>query len=92
MPDKVPRAGREKASCNHRLLIIRPEHIAGDLFLKKSVVWLVFIQCADHIIAIPPRVVSPFVAFKTVCVRVVSNIQPVSRKTFPVIRRFQYPV
>ena len=56
LPDKIPRAGREKAGGDHRIGIIRPQHIAGDLLLQKTVVRLVGIESADHVVAVGPRI------------------------------------
>ena len=50
--------------------IVREKLIAGDLFLNKTVVRLIFVERSNHVIAITPGVRTGFIGFETVALGV----------------------
>ena len=92
LPDEIPRTGREEAGGHDGIGIVRPQHIAGDLFLQKAVVRLVGIEGTDDVVAVGPRIGPEFVALKSVRVRIVGNVQPMAGEAFAKVRRGQQAV
>ena len=86
LSDEIPRARGEKSGGDHGVVVVRPENVTGDLFPNEAVVWLVFVQCLDHVVAIAPGMRTSFVAFEAVRVRIVRDVQPMPRVPFTEVR------
>ena len=87
LADEIPWTGSEEARGDHRIGIIRPQHIAGDLLLQKTVVRFVGIEGTNDVVAVGPRIRSELVALKAVRIRIVGDVQPMPGKTFAEMRR-----
>jgi hypothetical protein len=63
------------------------EHIAGDLFHDEPIVGLVFIEGADHVIAVRPGIRPRRVHLETRRLREAHHIQPMPRPALAITRR-----
>ena len=80
------RAQTIKPRRDQRFLFRGRDLIARDLFLHKPVERLVIIKCADHIVAIAPRVRTEVIVLITFRLREPHHIQPVLAPVLPVMR------
>ena len=63
----------------HGFGLFRPEFVAADLFHEETVVGLVFVQAADDIVAVAPRLFIEDVRLVAARIRVAHHIQPMTR-------------
>ena len=90
--DVVPGAGGQESRCHHAVDSGGEQNIAGNLFKNETVEGLVTIESPDHVVAVGPRVGAKFVLVVSVCVAVVSYIEPVSGPTFTVTGALHQPL
>src|SRR5215471_5843402 len=82
----------EKARRNQTVRRHVSDLVARDLLAKEYVVRLVVIKCADHIIAIPPRIGTIEVVLEAVGIRITGDVEPVAPPPFAIMRRGQQAV
>src|SRR5215510_12315505 len=70
----------------------RPQFVARDLLFDESVVWLVFVERLDDVIAIAPRVGASLVGLEPLALRVTRQVQPVARPLLAVMRAAEQAV
>ncbi len=92
LADKIPRAGGQESGGDDGVLIVGRDDVPGDLFAQEAIVGLVLVEGLDDVIAIAPGMGAAFVAFETMGVRVVRDVQPMARKALAVMRRGQQAI
>ena len=91
LPHEIPRPRREETGGDHRLGIVGSQRVTGNLVAQKLVIRHVGVQRLDDPVAIAPGVVAPLIAFESVRVGVMSDVQPVPRPPLAVMRRIEQP-
>ena len=84
--DEIPGAGGDEPGCDHSGRVARGEYVAGQLLANEATVGEVVVECADHVIAIRPRVVPALVLVVAVRVAVVDHVEPVPAPTLAEMR------
>src|SRR5262245_24298666 len=81
-----------EAGGDARFRIVGPQFVTGDLLLYEAVVRLVFVERADHVVAVAPRVRTWLVRFEALAFRETGQIKPVTAPALPVSRRCEQAV
>ena len=72
-----------------KVQIVRPQFIASNLFLHKTIIRLVVVKGFDHIITITPGVTVIDVGFIASRVGITNDIEPVSSPAFTIMFGFE---
>ena len=70
---------------------IHAERVAGELLEDEAIERLVFVERADDVVAIRPRVPARGVGFEAVRFREADDVEPMARPTFSLLRRGEQP-
>ena len=87
LSDKIPgTCGQESGRCDS-VGIVRTQHITRNLITQELIIRHVCIDRPDDPVAIVPCIVPPLIAFKSMRVSIVRDVQPVPRPSFAVMGR-----
>src|SRR5262249_17886352 len=65
------------------------ELVAGNLLLNEPIVWLVFVECVNDIVAVGPGVRPGLIRFESVALGKPDNVEPVTRPALAEVRARQ---
>ena len=85
-------SGDQKTGGSNCVDVVRIKDITGQLQSDEFIIRQVTIQSVDHPVSIRPEVVARFVVFEAVAFAKSSDIQPVPRPAFAIVRRRQQTV
>ena len=85
----VPDSQTIKTGSRNAVARLVRQLVAGQLFEHKSIVWLVLVEGANHVVAVLPDEVLAAVAFVAVGFGVANQIEPMPGPLLAVLRRFE---